>query len=461
MNRILSALLLFSLTLSSQVPDEVHEKCKDVADYVGCVQIFTGSVATKQETGIPEVKALKKALGLLPSRLQNTSLRDFSMAIQPFTDALAAAKLAHSDEKYSVEEKIEILTISNASMRLERAIQLFRDVWSMGIEIDANAYPSVVGSKYISCSRYDFYIDAFNQWFESNVLSFHAVKMRIIDFSSLNGTPIHNNGACNMNAEDLGKSPFPNTMGLPIYREYEGSMLFWIIEAANEIIESGDFPIFPEPYKNIEDVLTETYKNYEENEIQILMDDIEKWKSIHKAESNPWIATNDIYLKDKRANKIFKGIAFGLRDFSKPKDIEKSIDGLKYLYASDFTNFDERFCKRRNYFCHQEKAEHLVLHSVQLAKNITSSAYGSKKENILFARELLVAALSHGFESCEDCFNEKGISTQNTIALMRVRKIAYEVFEELDEAVKNSNFEEFPEYEGLTLPGHRILKGLD
>ena len=264
-----------------------------------------------------------------------------------------------------------------------------------------------------------------------------------------------------MNAEDLGKSPWPNTMGLPIYREYEGSMLFWIIEAANEIIELGDFPIFPKPYKNIEDVLTETYKNYEENEIQILKDDIEKWKRIHKAESNPWIATNDIYLKNKRANKIFKGIAFGLRDFSKPKDIKKSIDGLKYLYASDFTNFDERFCSRRNYLCHQEKAEQLVLHSAQLAKNITSSAYGSKKENILYARELLVAALSHGFESCEDCFNEKGISTQNTISFMRARKIAYEVFEEIDEAVKNSNFEDFPEYEGLTLPGHGILKLLD
>ena len=116
MKKILSAFLLFSFTLSAQVPDEVHEKCKDVADYVGCVQIFTGSVITKKETGIPEVKELKKALGLLPSRLQNTSLRDFSMAIQPFTDALAAAKLAHSDEKYSVEEKIEILTISNASI---------------------------------------------------------------------------------------------------------------------------------------------------------------------------------------------------------------------------------------------------------------------------------------------------------------------------------------------------------
>tara|TARA_X000000368_G_C23000774_1_gene698849 strand:- start:68 stop:1441 length:1374 start_codon:yes stop_codon:yes gene_type:complete len=457
MKRILSIFLLFSFTLSAQVPDEVHEKCKDVADYVGCVQIFTGSVITKKETAITEVKELKKALGLLPSRLQNTSLRDFSMAIQPFTDALASAQLAHSDEKYSVEEKIEILTISNASMRLERAIQLFRDVWSMGIEIDANAYPSVVGSKYVSCSRYDFYIDAFNQWFESNVLSFHAVNMRIIDFSFLDSTVLENQ--CYMNSLDY--DPWPTTKGIPIYRQYEGSMLFWIIQAANEIIKTGDFIIFPEPYKNLEDVLVETYKNYEENEIQILKDDIEKWKEIHEAESNPWIATNDIYLKDKRSTQIFKGVAFGLRDFSKPKDIEKSIEGLKYLYASDFTNFDERFCNRRNYICHREKVENLITHSVALAKNITSSAYGSKKENILYARELLVAALSHGFESCENCFNEKGIATHHVLSLILQRKYAYEVFEELDVAVKNSNFEDFPEYEGLTLKGHRILKALD
>ena len=64
MSRLLLTLLLTcfgSFTLSAQVPDEVHEKCKDVTDYVGCVQIFTGSVVTKQETGIPEVKELKES----------------------------------------------------------------------------------------------------------------------------------------------------------------------------------------------------------------------------------------------------------------------------------------------------------------------------------------------------------------------------------------------------------------
>ena len=59
-----------------------------------------------------------------------------------------------------------------------------------------------------------------------------------------------------------------------------------------------------------------------------------------------------------------------------------------------------------------------------------------------------------GLKVSEDCFNEKGISTQNTIALMSARKIAYEVFEGLRRGCKKLTFEEFPEYEGLTLPGH-------
>ena len=471
MKKILSALLLFSFTLSAQVPDEVHEKCKDVADYVGCVQIFTGSVATKQETGIPEVKALKKALGLLPSRLQNTSLRDFSMAIQPFTDALAAAKLAHSDEKYSVEEKIEILTISNASMRLEAAIQIYRNVWNMGIEIDSNAYPSVIGSKYVSCSRYDFYIDAFNKIFESNVIDFHAINIRIIDYSVFDNTylkslnPSYEEGTCQMNSEI--SEVWPNTKGQPMYREYEGRMLFWILDAINEINSKGEFPTYTKPYKNLEDVLVESYKEFEIEEIKPLKDDIEKWKEIHKATSNPWIATNDIYLKDRKPDKIFKGLRFGLRDFSKPKDIEKSIKGLKYLYASDFRNFKERFCKKNKktgtFHClfNDDKSRLLIVNSTALAKNISTSSHGSKKENILYAYELLVAALSHGFEGCNTCFNEQGVATVDFYSFKADRDSAYKIFEEINEVVKTEDFDNFQGYEGLTLKGHSILKLLD
>ena len=461
----ISILLLFSGGVVSQVPDEVHEKCKDARDYVGCIQVLTGATVSKEEVEIEEIKNLKKALALLPSRLQNTSLRDFSMAIQPFTDALAAAEAAAiGGSDYSLEDKTKILKLTNPSLRLSSAVDIFRSTWRMGIEFDSEAYPSVVGSKYVPCSMYDASIDRFNQIFGSNVIGYNGVGARIIDYSNLSGvglTSFRTLNTCYMNDEDLRVILYPNTQGRPIYREYEGTMLYWIIEAVNEITATGEFPTFTSPYKSLDEVLAEAYKRFELEEIQPILEDIEKYKKIHEAESNPWNATNDIYLKDRRATKIFKGLSFGLRNFSKSKDINKSIDGLKYLYASDFTNFRERFCKRRNYICHQEKISHLVAHSTALAKNIVSSNYGTKKENILFARELVIAGLSQGFETCEDCFNQKGVATQLIFEVKEGRKHAHKTLKELNEVIRTQTFEDFVGYEGLTLDGHLIHKALD
>ena len=62
-------LLLLSLLLAANawasIPDEVHEKCKDVKDYVGYIQIFTNKVFN---TNSYEFK-LKEALRLLPGRI--------------------------------------------------------------------------------------------------------------------------------------------------------------------------------------------------------------------------------------------------------------------------------------------------------------------------------------------------------------------------------------------------------
>ena len=120
---LLPILLLFAGGVVSQVPDEVHEKCKDARDYVGCIQVLTGTTVSKEEAEIEEIKNLKKTLALLPARLQSTSLRDSSLAIQPFADALAAAKAAEKGSNYSFEEKITILEITNLSLRLNEAIE--------------------------------------------------------------------------------------------------------------------------------------------------------------------------------------------------------------------------------------------------------------------------------------------------------------------------------------------------
>ena len=101
-------MLLFAGGVVSQVPDDVHEKCKDARDYVGCIRVLTGTTVSKEKAEIEEINNLKKSLALLPSRLQSVSPTEFSVALRPFTDALAAAKAAEEGSTYSLEEKNKI-----------------------------------------------------------------------------------------------------------------------------------------------------------------------------------------------------------------------------------------------------------------------------------------------------------------------------------------------------------------
>ena len=176
----LSFLLLFAGGVVSQVPDEVHEKCKDARDYVGCVQVLTGTTVSKEEVEIEEIKNLKKALALLPSRLENTSLRDLSMAIQPFTDALASAEAAvGTGGDYSLEDKTKILNLITPSLRLSAAIDVYRSTWAQSIE-----YSVEFESFALPCSMFDWTIDTFNRRMESNVLDYENVVVRIFSANS-------------------------------------------------------------------------------------------------------------------------------------------------------------------------------------------------------------------------------------------------------------------------------------
>ena len=440
MKRILSIFLLFSFTLSAQVPDEVHEKCKDVADYVGCVQIFTGSVITKKETGIPEVKELKKALGLLPSRLQNTSLRDFSMAIQPFTDALAATKLAHTDEKYSVEEKIEILTISNASMRLEAAIQLFRDVWSKGIELDAGAYPSVVGSKYVNCSSYDFYIDAFNQLFKSNVIDYAHIELRAFT------------GDCYLN------SILPNatTIGNPMYRKYEGEMLYLITETSKEININGDFPFYPYPYKTLEELSVE-HLIFIDTETR---EDIKKYKKINQGLDKPYVLSNSVKNYSKREFKkgfsnqftsmflsnVKRGKLInegnGLIYYSggvNNKERGKGKEALRHLYSVDYD-----LASKNNWYPGvsppgPEKLFRIMGSTNALGKYYYGALDGDKSSNLNEAKKLFIATLSLDLkEECITCYDQNDMPTRDSIYwnLFILRNTAKAFLNEIEKQIK-------------------------
>ena len=440
---ILSILLmLFAGGVVSQVPDEVHEKCKDARDYVGCIQVLTGATVSKEEVEIEEIKNLKKALALLPSRLENTVLRDFSMAIQPFTDALASADAAvGAGSDYSIEDKTKILKLTNPSLRLGVAIDIFRTTWGQGIENDAGE-PRGGSSKWVRCDFYDYLIVGFNNVFDSNVLSYHSIHSRAFDFSKIAKAGFANTyvpsgmsrlDTCYLNEDDPSVIAYPNTEGRPIYRSYEGQMLYYIIDASEGILTKGSFPTYPLPLKS----LSELKSNYIEKFQKEIKDDIAKFRELHKLENNPWIATNEIIdwsKKDfQKRNKI------GLFDFSKLKERNQAVQAIKDLYAYDFSKYDQRVCKRKNYFCHTEKIMKLVGISVYVAKQLASSDYGIKEDNIKEARELVIGALSLGFESCQDCYNDRGVPTYWLLDIKRSRSLAYKVLKEFDDLLSASN----------------------
>ena len=433
----LSLLLLFAGGVVSQVPDEVHEKCKDARDYVGCIQVLTGATISKEEVEIEEIKNLKKALALLPSRLQNTSLRDFSMAIQPFTDALASARAAAgAGSDYSLEDKTKILELTNPSLRLSAAIDIYRTTWGRGIKWDSEEGSRGGSSKWVPCFLYDGLIDGFNNLFDSNVLSYHSIRSRAFDFSKIDIVAIrHLSGlnTCYLNEDDSSVIAYPNTKGRPIYRSYEGQMLYYIIDASEGILIKGSFPTYPLPLKS----LSELTSNYVEKFQKEIKDDIAKFRELHKLENNPWIATNEIV--DWSKKDFQKRIKIGLFDFSKLKERNQAVQAIKDLYAYDFSKYDQMFCKRKNYLCHTEKIMTLVGVSVYVAKQLASLDYGIKEDNIKEARELVIGALSLGFESCQDCYNDRGVPTQWFLDIKRSRSLAHETLKEFDDLLSASN----------------------
>ena len=88
----LFAALALPAAVNAEVDPKVHQACMKAADYVGCVQLQSGDVNKKlNRTKIVEDKREKLLLEIkkLPSRLENTSLRDYSSRTLSFTDALA------------------------------------------------------------------------------------------------------------------------------------------------------------------------------------------------------------------------------------------------------------------------------------------------------------------------------------------------------------------------------------
>ena len=118
---ILACILCLALGASGNVSDEIHEKCKDVADYMGCVQIFSGQSLTVKESPLDE---LREAMRILPSRLENTTRRDLTEATQNFSDALALAR-AKAD--------IADSSLVRNALKLKTGLDGLRTLWDRSI----------------------------------------------------------------------------------------------------------------------------------------------------------------------------------------------------------------------------------------------------------------------------------------------------------------------------------------
>ena len=113
----------------TQVTDEIHERCKDVADYVGCVQVFTGSVPTAAKSKKEE--QLIDALNILPDRIAESSLSSLSANTRPFSDALA---LASADKTLSASRLV------NDAKKIKDAIGVLSNVWGHKIRAGNDIY---------------------------------------------------------------------------------------------------------------------------------------------------------------------------------------------------------------------------------------------------------------------------------------------------------------------------------
>jgi len=387
----LSLLLLFAGGVVSQVPDDAHEKCKDARDYVGCIQVLTGTTVSKEEAEIEEIKDLKKALALLPSRLENTSLRDLSMAIQPFTDALAAAEAAAiAGSDYSLEDKTKILNLITPSLRLSAAIDVYRATWNQSIE-----YSVKFENFRLACSMFDWTIDSFNRIMESNVLDYENVVVRIFSENS-----------CRTSS----------------YR-FEGIMQYYIVAASKNILREGKFPKFSKPHKSISELKAEWY---EANTY-----DLSEYKSRALEYSNKYTRNkNDEYLSKRQTKKILLELS-EISVFEDPTLVQiKKMDELLIKFQK------RRLQKSEHRRCNDDGAN--IIYSIKLAQFYFDTKEGTRESNLRKVEELSLAVLAANwgphllsFESCtQEIYYSVGYlsSTQSPSEYLKIVIPAYELW---------------------------------
>ena len=127
MKRLIFAPLLLFLASPAQaemIDKKTAEFCMKAADFAGCVQTMQGGTtnSSQKQKLIDEIKKL-------PTRIANSSLRDFTLETRSFVDALALSN----------EEDIGSELYQNAK-KLEASLDILQIVWNRKIQIDVGGY---------------------------------------------------------------------------------------------------------------------------------------------------------------------------------------------------------------------------------------------------------------------------------------------------------------------------------
>jgi hypothetical protein len=145
--------IALALEASAQVDPKVHQQCLKAADYKGCVDVMTGKQASPATPG--KIDQLKSAMRILPSRLQNTNLRDFSSNTQVFNDAVSS--IVPDDLKSDYEKEFY-----GEAVKIRQMTDALQSYWSARIHQGTFFSKTRYGSDSYFCPVLKSGLDLFN-----------------------------------------------------------------------------------------------------------------------------------------------------------------------------------------------------------------------------------------------------------------------------------------------------------
>ena len=119
-----AAAVLLGGPAMAQVDPKIKSECMKAQDFVGCVKAMSGNLDLKSDES--PITRLREALKLLPDRLSNTNLRDFTSNVQVFFDAVSLVDISKAKNEYEKELISEAIMIKGMTNALQ-------DYWSTRI----------------------------------------------------------------------------------------------------------------------------------------------------------------------------------------------------------------------------------------------------------------------------------------------------------------------------------------